>query len=212
VRVAELSTATGVSVPTIKYYLREGLLPQGELTSPNQARYGERHVRRLRLIRTLIEVGGMPVARLREVLAVLDTPEGQINDLLGTVQTNIIPPPDAQADADGLAEVDQLLKRQGWQVSEEHPARQVLAGVITRARQLGMGWLTELLDPYAVAAQQVAEVDIDMTARQGDREGMAEVVVVGTILGEAMLSSLRHMAHEFTSVRRFGDDEFTNRS
>ena len=93
-RVAELSTATGVSVPTIKYYLREGLLPQGELTSPNQARYGEQHVRRLRLIRALIEVGGLSVARLREVLAVLDAPDGHINNLLGTVQVNILPPGD----------------------------------------------------------------------------------------------------------------------
>ena len=36
-RIAELSQTTGVPVPTIKYYLREGLLPAGELTSPNQA-------------------------------------------------------------------------------------------------------------------------------------------------------------------------------
>ena len=36
-RMAELSRRTGVPVPTIKYYLREGLLPPGERTSPNQA-------------------------------------------------------------------------------------------------------------------------------------------------------------------------------
>lgn len=211
-RVAELSTATGVSVPTIKYYLREGLLPQGELTSPNQARYGEPHVRRLRLIRALIEVGGLSVARLREVLSVLDTPGGQINDLLGSVQANILPPGDEQAGDDSMAEVEELLERHGWQVSEEHPARQVLAGVITRARQLDMGWLMEVLEPYAKAAEEVAQVDIDLTASRGDREGMAEVVVVGTILGDAMLSALRHMAHEHTSKRRFGDTAFTNRS
>jgi DNA-binding transcriptional MerR regulator len=38
-RIAELSRRSGVSVPTIKYYLREGLLPPGERTSPNQALY-----------------------------------------------------------------------------------------------------------------------------------------------------------------------------
>jgi DNA-binding transcriptional MerR regulator len=212
VRVAELSTATGVTVPTIKYYLREGLLPQGELTSPNQARYGEQHVRRLRLIRALIEVGGLSVARLREVLAALDEHDGEINNLLGTVQFNILPPGDEQADAAGIAEVDRLLERHGWHVSDKHPARQVLAGVITRARQLGMGWLLEVLDPYAVAAEEIAKVDIDLTARQGDREAMSEVVVVGTILGDAMLTALRHMAHEFTSARRFGAESFTDRS
>ena len=46
-RIAELSRRSGVSVPTIKYYLREGLLAAGERTGPNQARYDEAHLRRL---------------------------------------------------------------------------------------------------------------------------------------------------------------------
>ncbi|WP_346281659.1 MerR family DNA-binding transcriptional regulator, partial [Pseudonocardia sp.] len=33
-RMAELSARTGVPIPTIKFYLREGLLPPGERTSP----------------------------------------------------------------------------------------------------------------------------------------------------------------------------------
>ena len=52
-RIAELSRDSGVPVPTIKYYVREGLLPPGELTSPNQAQYDASHLRRLRLIRAL---------------------------------------------------------------------------------------------------------------------------------------------------------------
>ena len=55
-RIGELSKAAGVPVPTIKYYLREGLLAPGELTSPNQASYGEAHIRRLRLIRALVDL------------------------------------------------------------------------------------------------------------------------------------------------------------
>ena len=41
-RISELSAQTGVPVPTIKYYLREGLLPEGERSAPTQAAYGER--------------------------------------------------------------------------------------------------------------------------------------------------------------------------
>ena len=74
-RVSELSQATGVPVPTIKYYLREGLLPRGETTtSPNQASYGDEHVARLRLIRSLLDVGGLSVATVRDVLAAVDDP------------------------------------------------------------------------------------------------------------------------------------------
>ena len=41
VQMAELSRITGVSVPTIKYYLREGLLALGEAIRANQALYGQ---------------------------------------------------------------------------------------------------------------------------------------------------------------------------
>ncbi|MET1074743.1 MAG: MerR family transcriptional regulator, partial [Umezawaea sp.] len=50
-RMAELSAESGVPVATIKYYLREGLVPAGELTSPNQAQYQARHLQRLKLVR-----------------------------------------------------------------------------------------------------------------------------------------------------------------
>lgn len=47
VRISELSRASGVSTATIKYYLREKLLPEGRLTSATQAQYGQAHVDRL---------------------------------------------------------------------------------------------------------------------------------------------------------------------
>ena len=38
-RISELSARSGVSVATIKYYLRERVLPEGERTSATQATY-----------------------------------------------------------------------------------------------------------------------------------------------------------------------------
>jgi DNA-binding transcriptional MerR regulator len=73
-RIAELSRRSGIPVPTIKYYVREGLLPPGELTSPNQAQYDETHVRRLKLIRALVDVGDLSIAATRDVLASIDSP------------------------------------------------------------------------------------------------------------------------------------------
>ncbi|MGO4749491.1 MerR family transcriptional regulator, partial [Streptomyces sp. 2MCAF27] len=67
-RLKELSERSGVSTATIKYYLRERLLPPGERVSATQAEYGEEHLRRLRLVRALIQVGRVPVATAREVL------------------------------------------------------------------------------------------------------------------------------------------------
>jgi hypothetical protein len=64
-RMAQLSSVAGIPIGTIKFYQREGLLPPGERTSPNQADYDERHVRRLRLIRGLIDVGRLSIVEAR---------------------------------------------------------------------------------------------------------------------------------------------------
>ena len=82
-RISELSEQTGVPVPTIKYYLREGLLPEGERTSATQAVYGEKHVERLRVIRALLDAG-VSIAETPRVVAALDDPPASPHELLGT--------------------------------------------------------------------------------------------------------------------------------
>src|SRR4051794_38438941 len=82
-RISALSAATAVPVATIKYYLREGLLPPGAVTSPTQATYDADHVARLRLVRALVEVAGLSLAQVQDVLARLDDPPSSWHDLLG---------------------------------------------------------------------------------------------------------------------------------
>ena len=67
-KIAELSQRTGAPVATVKYYLREGLLPAGAPTAVNQADYDDAHVRRVKLVRALVEVGRMTIAEVRQVL------------------------------------------------------------------------------------------------------------------------------------------------
>jgi len=85
-RMSELSATTGVPVPTLKYYLREGLLHAGKRTSPNQARYDESHLARVRLVRALIEVGGLPITRAAEVVAAMQRPELELSHVFGIAQ------------------------------------------------------------------------------------------------------------------------------
>ena len=73
-KISELARTAGLPVATVKYYLRDGLLPPGRSTSATQADYDETHVRRLRLVRALAEIGGLTLADVREVLATLDAP------------------------------------------------------------------------------------------------------------------------------------------
>src|SRR4051794_8074570 len=90
-RISELSRVSGVPVATIKYYLREGLLPAGIPTSATSASYDERHVDRLNLIRALVDVGRVPIARVREVVTALEQPPTSWHDLLGAAH-GALPP------------------------------------------------------------------------------------------------------------------------
>ncbi|HEX6665318.1 MAG TPA: MerR family transcriptional regulator [Solirubrobacterales bacterium] len=67
-RMGELAEASGVPVPTIKHYLREGLLPEPVKTSRNMAYYPPEFVERIRLIKRLQEERYMPLKAIRKVL------------------------------------------------------------------------------------------------------------------------------------------------
>jgi len=67
-RVGELAEASGVPVPTIKHYLREGLLPEPVKTSRNMAYYPLEFVDRIKLIKQLQEERFMPLKAIKSVL------------------------------------------------------------------------------------------------------------------------------------------------
>jgi DNA-binding transcriptional MerR regulator len=67
-RIGELAEASGVPAPTIKHYLREGLLPEPVKTSRNMAYYPAEFVDRIRLIKRLQEKRFMPLKAIRAVL------------------------------------------------------------------------------------------------------------------------------------------------
>lgn len=60
-KISELAEEAGVPVATVRHYLREGLLPEGEKTSRNMAYYPPELVERIRLIKQLQEERYMPL-------------------------------------------------------------------------------------------------------------------------------------------------------
>ncbi|MDT9684118.1 MerR family transcriptional regulator [Streptomyces sp. TRM76323] len=210
-RVGELSRRTGVSVPTIKYYVREGLLPAGELSSPNQARYDESHVRRLRLVRALIDVGGLSVAAIRDVLEAVEDPDRSVHEVLGAAHDHIAPreggPDDAARDT-ARRQARELIARRGWLVDDDNPAVRSLADALAAFGRLGHDRFAEVsLDVYAEAAERIAAVDVAYVAREVAREDVVESAVVGTVLGDAVLTSLRRLAQVDASARAYGTGE-----
>jgi DNA-binding transcriptional MerR regulator len=203
-RIGELSKATGIPVPTIKYYLREGLLAPGELTSPNQASYGEAHIRRLRLIRALVDLAQVPVAQVKEIVDSLDADDIPLHDQIGRAHRALTPTrkptasPEARAAA--VLEVNALLTRRGWTVEPEAPALTTLIETVAALRSLGQDNLVSFLDAYAEAVERFTQLEVQAVSAP-TRDQLAESVVIGTILGETLISSLRLLAHESTSAK-----------
>jgi len=207
-RIRELSRRSGVPIPTIKYYLREGLLPPGEHTSPNQAWYEDVHLRRLKLVRALVDVGGLSIATARDVLAWMESPEASLLGTLGKAQYAMTSRRDHVEDESwerASQQVSDLIARRGWQVRPTNPARQTLAEVLATLDRLGQREYPGVLEDYAAAAERLAVAEVDAIARRPDLESMAEGVVVWTVVGDTLVAALRRLAQENESTRRFGD-------
>jgi DNA-binding transcriptional MerR regulator len=198
-RMSELATASGLPVATVKFYLREGLLPSGEATGATRARYDESHVRRLRLIRALTEVAGLRLEAVRAVLAAVDDEDRSFHTAMGSVHHRLSGSGSA-ASPDALTQVDALVERRGWRLHEPNPHRDALARALDALAGLDHAASDELLDDYADAAQAVAERDVASVDRE-DRVAGAEAAVVGTLLLEPVLVLLRRMAQEDASAR-----------
>jgi DNA-binding transcriptional MerR regulator len=210
-RLAELSGRSGVATATIKYYLREGLLPAGRRVSATRADYDEGHLRRLRLVRAMIQVGRMPVAKAREVLAALDDDSVDQHTRLGAASWALPHGPEPAWDDKGTraarATADALLETLEWRFSgdlgAESPAYGMLVAAIDTMNRLGYPCEVGHLLPYGRLAAQLAVTDLDLVEDNDTPEGRIEAAVAMTVLYEPVLLSLRRMAQAEESNHRF---------
>jgi DNA-binding transcriptional MerR regulator len=205
-RISELAAVTGVTMPTIKFYLREGLLPSGVARAANQADYDETHVRRLRLVRALTEVGGLRLRDVRVVLAAIDDDRVPIHDLLGITQDALAAPdPGREApNAEAIAQVDQALERLGWSIHEGATTRRVLADAVVTLHSLGWAVGVDDLVRYGLTVDELAAREVGaVSGSSAPRAETVEQMVVGTVLFERILDTMRLLAQEHHSARRF---------
>lgn len=206
-RMSVLSQTTGLPVATVKFYLREGLLPPGERTGVNQAEYTDVHVRRLRLIRALVEVGKVRLQNVGSILTAVDDDQLAVHDLLGAVQYAIAGAP--QRDDPGWlavrAEVDDYLDLLGWQIRPDAPTRNRLAEAIVGLRSLaGPVPIDDLLAGHAEHARTLARDEIAwLPPEEAPRAELAEAVVVGVSLYGEASAALRLLAQEDASSVRY---------
>ncbi|WP_405744913.1 MerR family transcriptional regulator [Streptomyces sp. NBC_01525] len=211
-RLSELSEHSGVSTATIKYYLREQLLPQGRRITATRSEYDASHLRRLRLIRALIQVGKVPVATVREVLAAVDDESLGRTTRLGAALWALPraeeADPQAPATREAQALVEDLLTELGWDFARANgalsPAYRSLVTPLARLLELGHPVTVAELTPYARQMASVAGHDFDVLETLPDDAERAETAVAAAILREPVLLALRRVAQEEESARRYG--------
>src|SRR5690349_19762592 len=203
-RISELSADTGVPVATIKYYLREGLLPEGERTARTQSVYAEGHARRLRVIRALIEAG-VSIAEVRKVLEALDDPPASPHNLLGAAHAAVTPPA-AKGDLD-MEPAERLLERLGWKpgVCDDD----LVAGVaraLNGIAQAGFEIPDAVMTAYLESMRRIARAEIAGVPTDSP-EAAVRYVVLGSVLIEPLILALRRVAEQVASAERFGGDQ-----
>jgi len=198
-KMSELSATTAVPVATLKYYLREGLLPGGAPVSATSASYDGTHVERVRLIRALVESAGLSIAQIRRVAQTLDDPPDTWHDLLGTAQGVLCGPLDDSLDTTAA---DTLLRRLGWAVGDGSPARSDLARALARLHAGGIEVSAQGLDGYAAAGLTAAAIDVASVPTDSPMAALRQAIV-GTALVDPVLVALRRLAQEHLSSQAF---------
>jgi DNA-binding transcriptional MerR regulator len=213
-RLSELSERSGVSTATIKYYLREQLLPQGRRITATQAEYDDSHLRRLRLVRAMIQIGKVPVAAAREVLAAVDDESLGHTIRLGAALWALPHPPEADPEAATTVrareQTEALLAELGWdrarEIGDLSPTYRALVTTLAHLQELGYEITTGQLAPYARQMEAVAEHDHDVLESLPPGVERVETAVAAAVLHEPVLLNLRRLAQQELAARRYGYD------
>ncbi len=217
-KVKQLSEKSNVPLSKIKYYIREGLLPAGSLSAPNQASYDESHLERLDLIRALRDIGGLSIDVVRQVLRAVDKPKlgadpVEVALLQRAGMTAEIEKVESEPEYQrSLAETRDYIRSLDWYVDgigEGYIC--IMADAIFKLRQQKM-WPesgTEYLEPYVSAAWRFSEIDVNMVP--GDDSPIpalgdpltnpTRMAVLGTIVSEPLIMSLRSYANTLRVAR-----------
>jgi DNA-binding transcriptional MerR regulator len=221
VRISELSRRSGAPVSTIKFYIREGLLPAGERTSPNQARYADDHLQRIALIRALREVCGLGTEAVGRVLRAMDplTADAEPTRLALTAMEEPSPMREgaeaAEHDA-ALAEVTSFLDGVPWTRSGHHAefADRLAVALCDLRRLVDPRIEVDFLAPYARAAWALAEAEYDSlpgdeTIQPQPGDPLAHPVrmaILGILLLEPVVLTMRRYALYARGSRLYDGD------
>lgn len=200
-RISELVAESGIPLPTVKYYLREGLLHPGVAAGSRRASYDRSHLHRLRVIKALTETAALPLTKVKVILELIDHPDPDLFRALGTA-VGALPPYVEPVDDHPRAR--EVLGRLGQVYDPHYPAVAQLEQALSAAEQAGLAISADRIDLYGAALRQVAAYDVARMPEADGASASIEYAVLGTALYEPVLLALWRLAHQHVAAEQLG--------
>lgn len=205
-QLKDLSELSGVPAASVKFYLREGLLPAGEAVHATRAEYSLRHVERLGLIQALRRIVGLNIEQIRGLLRMADDGAPRLA-LLAAVQRVVLKLDMAGAGSGeaGTGASDAVVHLRNW---PDYPsdARNALNAHVELMHSLGIEVTDEVLDTYSKAMDDVARFDIAATTSPESIDELILTAAIGMHMHSQLLLRLLALAQASHAIRRYDGD------
>lgn len=200
-QLKELSGQAGVSAASIKYYLREGLLPAGGTVHATRAQYSASHVERLKLIQALRRIVGLNIEQIRGLVKMADDGAPRLA-LLAAVQRVVLHLESATSGDVPTAAADAVVRFRNW---PDYPsdARNALNVHLELMESLNIPVSGGLLDTYSKAMDDVAGLDIAATTAPESVDQLILTAAVGMHMHSQLLLKLLALAQASHAIRRY---------
>jgi DNA-binding transcriptional MerR regulator len=197
-QLRELSEAAGTTPATIKFYLREGLLPPGETVHATRASYSP-HIKRLQLIHALRRIVGLSIEQVHGILTLADDGAPQLA-LLAHVQRVVLGLGSDTGNVARTAAADAVVRMRDWPDAQSD-ARDALDRHIALMEGLGITLPLELLDQYSRAVDAIAGLDLELTTAGNDTDDVILTAAIGMHIHSPLMLKLLAMAQASHAIR-----------
>jgi DNA-binding transcriptional MerR regulator len=201
VKLGELARESGATTATLKFWMREGVLPSGELRNQTTAVYGQRHLDRIALIQTLRTEFDAPIAGIRELTALIDRPDAVPLDIMEACQVIATGLAVGEAHDEYAGIIGELHDRVGW-IRFDSLAAGALAHALAASARVGYPYRIEVLEEYARMLGPIAETDLGLIQPEGTLDVMARNLLVAAAAQNRVLVAMNQLAHTAAAVRR----------
>lgn len=205
-KLGRLAERSGASTATIKYWVREGILPPGRLRNQTTAEYSDRHVERIQLIKTLRRRFNLSIVDISNLTGMIDDECVPLIEVMQECQliATGLRRPRGDVPEDYVAVATTAVCRAGWP-DVPSVARAALAEALWQADQAGFQISADGLVRYAEAISRIAQADVErvMAAGEGEsrsRDGVALGLLVGADIQVRLLLAVNQLAHTSAAI------------